>query len=133
MTMLREVFGDDSDIKYGPTCTSGPLGGDAEIVALMCMENLGACVFFQDPMFAHPHFLDIECLTRQANVHNIIMMPNHASAFAVMTTFRIALEEGRAELIPSFFETLMSPSVVEYKKEQNRVLEHNVEDLNDYS
>jgi len=133
MTMLREIYGDNPDVKYGPTCTSGPLGGDAELVAVMCTENLGACVFFQDPMSAHPHISDIECLTRQANVHNIIIMPNPTTAFAVMTTFRVALQEGRAELIPSFFETLMSPSVIEYKKEQNRVLESNVEHLNDYS
>merc|ERR1719469_789916 len=102
------VFGDDESVKYGPTCTSGPLGGDAELVAVMCTENLGACVFFQDPMSAHPHISDIECLTRQANVHNIIIMPNPATAFAVMTTFRIALKEGKAQYIPSFFETLVS-------------------------
>jgi len=127
MIMLREVFFDDPDVVYGPTCTSGPLGGDAELVAVMCTENLGACVFFQDPMSTHPHVADIECLTRQANVHNIIMMANPSSAYACMTTLRIALEKGKAELIPSFFETLKSPSVLEYKKEQARVLASNVD------
>lgn len=125
MTMLREVFGDDPSVEYGPTCTSGPLGGDAELVAVMCTENLGGCVFFQDPMSAHPHSADIECLNRQANVHNVLMMPNPASAFAIMTTLRIALKEGRAELIPSFFSTLESPSVAEYKKRQKKVVEEN--------
>lgn len=125
MTMLREVFGDDPSIEFGPTCTSGPLGGDAELVAVMCTENLGGCVFFQDPMSAHPHTADIECLNRQANVHNVIMMPNPATAFAVLTTFRIALKEGRPELIPSFFQTLESPSVAEYKVRQAKVVENN--------
>lgn len=129
MTMLRDVFGDDPDVVYGPTCTSGPLGGDAELVAVMCTENLGACVFFQDPMSTHPHAADIECLTRQANVHNIIIMPNPSSAYAVMTTLRIALERGKAELIPSFFETLKSPSVAEYKKAQAQVLASNAETI----
>lgn len=133
ITMLKEVFGDDPSVRYGPVCTSGPLGGDAELVAVMCTENLGACVFFQDPMSAHPHVADIECLTRQANVHNIVMMPNPASAYAVMTTLRLALKEGRAELIPSFFQTLVSPSVDEYKMEQAKVLELHTEDTEDHS
>merc|ERR1711920_278575 len=34
MTMLREVLKDEIDVMYGPTCTSGPLGGDAQLVAL---------------------------------------------------------------------------------------------------
>jgi len=132
MTMLREVFGEDPDVVYGRNCTSGPLGGDAEIVQVMCTEELGACIFFQDPMSAHPHYADIECLTRQANVHNIIMMPNPSSAYVCMTTMRIALEMGKAELIPSFFETLVSPSVNEYKLHQARVLASNMEHENDY-
>jgi len=127
MTMLKEVFGEDPDVVYGRNCSSGPLGGDAELVQVMCLEELGACVFFQDPMSAHPHGADIECLARQANVHNIIMTPNPSSAYALMTTLRLALEEGKAELIPSFFETLVSPSVNEYKKDQARVLASNME------
>ena len=30
MSMLREVFGDDPEVIYGPSCKSGPLGGDAQ-------------------------------------------------------------------------------------------------------
>ena len=101
------------------------MGGDAELVAIMCSEHLGGCVFFQDPMSAHPHVADIECLVRQANVHNVLIMPNPATAFAVMTTLRIALREGKAELIPSFFKTLASPSVAEYKIRQAKVVERN--------
>jgi len=125
MTMLREVFGDDASVKFGPTCTSGPLGGDAELVAIMCTENLGGCIFFQDPMSAHPHAADIECLSRQANVHNVLMMPNPATAYACMESMRIALKDGRAEIIPSFFKTLQSPSVAEYKVRQARVVKRN--------
>jgi len=125
MTMLRDVFGSDGSVKYGPTCTSGPLGGDAELVAIMCTENLGGCVFFQDPMSSHPHSADIECLTRQANVHNILIMPNPATAYACMASLRTALKEGRAEMIPSFFKTLASPSVAEYKIRQAKVVERN--------
>jgi len=125
MTMLKEVFGNDPSVKYGPTCTSGPLGGDAELVAIMCIENLGGCVFFRDPMSPHPHAADIECLVRQANVHNVLMMANPATAQLCMVSMRIALQEGSAEMIPSFFRTLQSPSVAEYKVRQALVVEKN--------
>jgi hypothetical protein len=36
MTMLKEVFKGDDSVIFGPSCSSGPLGGDAELVALMC-------------------------------------------------------------------------------------------------
>jgi len=127
MTMLREVFGNDPEVVYGPTCTSGPLGGCAELAAAMCTENLGACVFLQDPMSSHLHRADIQCLIRQANVHNILLMSNPSTAYVMLASFRIALEKGKAELIPSFFETLKSPSVEEYHKEQARVLATNIE------
>jgi len=131
MTMLKEVFGDDPTVVYGKSCSSGPLGGDAELVQVMCMGELGGCIFFQDPMSSHPHNADIVCLTRQANVHNIMIMPNPTSAYACMTTLRVALEKGKAELIPSFFHTLVSPSVEEYKKDQARVLAENMEHHDD--
>lgn len=50
MAVLREVYGDDPDVVYGPSCQSGPLGGDAELCAQMCLGELGGIVFFQDPM-----------------------------------------------------------------------------------
>ena len=76
MTMLREVFGDDDSVKFGPTCTSGPLGGDAELVANILIENIGGCIFFQDPMSSYLHQADIECLLQQANIHNVLMIQN---------------------------------------------------------
>lgn len=127
MTMLKEVFGDDPNVFYGLTCTSGPLGGDAELVSIMVTERLGGCIFFTDPMSAHPHSADIECLNRQGNVHNIIMCPNPTTALAVMGTFRLALKEGLPELIPSFFSTLASPSVATYKERQAAVLKKNMD------
>ena len=121
MKMLREVYRDDPNVVYGPTCSSGPLGGDAEIVAMMCNGQLGGVIFFVDPMSAHPHAADIECLTRQIIVHNIFFMNNPVSANAGTYILQKALTEGKSELIPSFFRTLESPSVREYKKTQREV------------
>eukprot|EP00551_Chaetoceros_affinis_P001866 CAMPEP_0203639254 /NCGR_PEP_ID=MMETSP0088-20131115/5053_1 /ASSEMBLY_ACC=CAM_ASM_001087 /TAXON_ID=426623 /ORGANISM="Chaetoceros affinis, Strain CCMP159" /LENGTH=391 /DNA_ID=CAMNT_0050494091 /DNA_START=215 /DNA_END=1390 /DNA_ORIENTATION=- len=124
MSMLREVFGDDPSVVYGPSCKSGPLGGDAQLVALAVTGQVGGCIFFIDPMDAHPHSADIECLVRQGNVHNILMANNPCTAHIIMNTFRVALKMGRMEMIPSFFFDLESPSVDAYKKRQKAVLDN---------
>mmetsp|Transcript_12668 Transcript_12668/g.21472 ORF Transcript_12668/g.21472 Transcript_12668/m.21472 type:complete len:360 (-) Transcript_12668:22-1101(-) len=121
MKMCKSMWGeDDPSIHYGLTCTSGPLGGDAQIAALMCVEDLGGIIFFVDPLSAHPHQADIDSLLRLANCGNIIVCPNPASASSMMHTLRCALLKGDSArgMIPSFFETLESPAVEEYKHQQ---------------
>jgi methylglyoxal synthase len=134
MTMLREVFKDEKDqIVFGPSCKSGPLGGDAELVVLMCSGGLGGILFFQDPMDAHPHQADIECLVRQALVHNMMMANTPTTALMLMNVFRNALEgDGKPELIPSFFFTLESPAVEVYKAGQNKVIASHSEQANGF-
>jgi len=123
MSMLKEVFGEDPEVVYGPKCKSGPLGGDAQLVAMAVTGQLGGCIFFIDPMDAHPHSADIECLVRQGNVHNILMMNNPTTAHICLNSLRVALKMGRMEMMPSFFFDLESPSVEAYKMRQNQVLE----------
>jgi len=122
VSMLKEVFGDDPEVTYGPSCKSGPLGGDAQLVAMAVTGQLGGCIFFIDPMDAHPHSADIECLVRQGNVHNILMMNNPSTAHVCLNSLRIALKMGRMEMFPSFFFDLESPSVAAYKERQNNIL-----------
>ena len=125
MTMLKEVFKDEppGTVMFGPSCASGPLGGDAELVALMVAGKIGGIFFFQDPMNAHPHRADIDCLVRQALVHNTMMAETPTSALMMLECLRNALIHRRAELIPSFFFSLQSPSVEAYKTQQNAVVE----------
>ena len=41
ISMCKAVFGeDDPDVVYGATCSSGPLGGDAQIATLIFLLNL---------------------------------------------------------------------------------------------
>lgn len=129
MTMLREVFGRDRTVLYGPTCQSGPLGGDAELCALMCMEELGGMIFLQDPMDAHPHQADIECLNRQGIVHDILQASNVSSAYGMITVLRNALKTGNREIISTFFQTEYSPSVAEYKARQQTILESHMREI----
>merc|ERR1712216_556963 len=96
---------------YGRACKSGPLGGDAELVAAMCQAELGGMIFFQDPMESHMHSVDIECLNRQALIYNVMSAVNPTSALMMTNTLRTALKEGKAELIPSFLFTLECPTV----------------------
>jgi len=123
MTMCKKIFGENNpDVKYGPKFTSGPLGGDAQLCALMCLEDVGGIIFFMDPLSAHPHQADIESLVRLSNVHNILTATNPTSGVAVMYMLREALNTGKIGMMPSFFETLESPSVASYKAAQARAL-----------
>merc|ERR1712232_1551166 len=88
----------------------------------MNMEDLGGIIYLQDPMVAHPHQADINCLTRQTNVHDIYVAYNMSSANAMMNVLRQSLKKGNKARISSFFGTNVSPSVAEYKRRQKEVL-----------
>ena len=88
----------------------------------MCKEDLGALIFFVDPLSAHPHQADIDSLLRLANCGNVIICSNPTSAMSMMHTLRCALEKGSRGMIPSFFRTLESPAVAEYKAQQELAL-----------
>jgi methylglyoxal synthase len=63
---------------------SGPLGGDAQMGAMIAEGRLDALIFFQDPLTAMPHDVDIKSLTRLATLYNILFAPNHRTADAVL-------------------------------------------------
>ena len=116
------IFDSDKDVMYGPTFKSGPLGGDAEVCALMCQEELGAILFFMDPLDPHPHQCDIDALIRLSNVTNVLFATNPTSCHALTLMLEHALKEERKDMIPSFFHTLESPGVRLYKEEQSKLL-----------
>jgi methylglyoxal synthase len=63
---------------------SGPLGGDAQLGAMIAEGRLDALIFFQDPLTAMPHDVDIKSLTRLAILYNILFAFNHRSADAIL-------------------------------------------------
>nr|WP_258567766.1 methylglyoxal synthase [Paenactinomyces guangxiensis] len=59
---------------------SGPLGGDQQIGALVAQNEMDLIVFFRDPLTPQPHEPDILALLRLADVHNIPVATNMATA-----------------------------------------------------
>jgi methylglyoxal synthase len=59
---------------------SGPMGGDAEIAAMIVNKQIDGVVFFIDPLEAHPHQVDVNMLLRICILHNTPLAVNYASA-----------------------------------------------------
>ncbi|KFL25402.1 methylglyoxal synthase [Paradevosia shaoguanensis] len=67
------------------TCLkSGPLGGDAQLGAMIAEGRLDVLIFFQDPLTALPHDVDVKALNRLATLYNTLFAINQASADAVL-------------------------------------------------
>ena len=63
---------------------SGPLGGDAQLGAMIVEGQLDALIFFQDPLTSMPHDVDVKALTRLATLYNVLFAINFATADAVV-------------------------------------------------
>jgi len=66
---------------------SGPMGGDAEIGAMVTRGEMDAVVFFRDPLDKHPHDVDISMLMRLCDVHQVPLATNYKSAHILIKHF----------------------------------------------
>jgi methylglyoxal synthase len=64
---------------------SGPLGGDAQIAAMVAEGKIEAVFFFVDPLGKHPHDPDIQGLLRICNVHDVPLATNAATASFIIS------------------------------------------------
>jgi methylglyoxal synthase len=62
------------------TVLPGPRGGDVQIGAEIAAGEIDALIFLRDPLTAQPHEPDIAALLRVADVHNVALATNLASA-----------------------------------------------------
>lgn len=63
---------------------SGPLGGDAEIAAMVARLEIDAVIFFRDPLDRHPHEPDIQMLMRLCDVHDIPLATNYKAGHIII-------------------------------------------------
>ncbi|MDD2475822.1 MAG: methylglyoxal synthase [Dysgonamonadaceae bacterium] len=85
-TLVKEALASKNvhpDIKI---MNSGPLGGDAEIAAMVVRQEIDLAVFLIDDLNPQPHEADIMMLLRQCRVHNIPIACNRFSADLMITS-----------------------------------------------
>lgn len=84
--LIKSAF-ESRNIKADITCVnSGPLGGDAEIAAMVVRKEIQLAIFLIDDLNSQPHEADIQMLLRQCRIHNVPIACNRYSADLMITS-----------------------------------------------
>lgn len=94
-TMVREATGLDVELLL-----SGPLGGDAQIGAMIARGELDIVVFFWDPLSTQPHAADVQSLIRLAVLHRVAIACNRRTADLVISSPLLRRAHGTQAVAP---------------------------------
>ncbi len=79
-SLIKKAF-DEMGVEASVLCmNSGPMGGDAEIAAMVVRHEVDLAVFLVDDLTPQPHEADIQMLLRQCRLHNVPIACNRISA-----------------------------------------------------
>jgi methylglyoxal synthase len=85
-SLIKQAF-DEKGIQAEIVCMhSGPLGGDAEIAAMVVRHEINLAIFLIDDLNPQPHEADIQMLLRQCRIHNVPIACNRYSADLMITS-----------------------------------------------
>ncbi len=85
-SLIKKAF-EEHNVEADITCKrSGPLGGDAEIAAMVVNHQIDLAIFLIDDLNPQPHEADIQMLLRQCRVHNVPIACNRYSADLMITS-----------------------------------------------
>jgi len=77
----------NAGVEKAQRVASGPMGGDAEIGAMVTRGEIEVIIFFRDPLDKHPHDVDISMLMRLCDVHNVPLATNYKAAHILVTYY----------------------------------------------
>ena len=84
--LIQEAFENKSIAADITRVNSGPMGGDAEIAAMVVKHQIDLAIFLIDDLNPQPHEADIQMLLRQCRVHNVPIACNRYSADLMITS-----------------------------------------------
>ncbi|MCL2461556.1 MAG: methylglyoxal synthase [Defluviitaleaceae bacterium] len=67
---------------------SGPMGGDAQIGAMVSSGEIDLVIFLRDPLTAQPHEPDVNALLRLCDVYSVPLATNLTGAKIMMQVVR---------------------------------------------
>ena len=85
-SLVRDALNNEGVYPSFTIMNSGPMGGDAEIAAMVVRKEIDLAVFLIDDLNPQPHEADIMMLLRQCRVHNVPIACNRYSADLMITS-----------------------------------------------